>query len=196
MTGLPDEAFLAKMRDLEAAYLQHEDPIRRSGFGGGRERWEAERRPLTQAIDGDGSFLDVGCANGWLAKCVTDWTSEFGLVIEPFGVDLGGTLIADAKRLLKDAWAADAWSWVPPRRFTYVYSLLDLAPEHLRLDWIRRLSAWVEPAGRVIVASYGSKSRGIEPEVVSRAVADAGFVVVGEAAGGTGPITRFAWAQR
>ena len=35
-----------------------------SGFNGSPERWREARHGIVEAIDGDGSFLDVGCANG------------------------------------------------------------------------------------------------------------------------------------
>jgi hypothetical protein len=38
-----------------------------SGFGGDEARWERARRPIISAIDCDGTFLDVGCANGLLS---------------------------------------------------------------------------------------------------------------------------------
>lgn len=183
------------MRALEAAYLESTDPIEQSGFSGGAQRWESERRPLTAAIDRSGSFLDVGCANGWLAACVREWCAEAGLSIEPYGVDIGAKLVDEARERLEEAWAANAWSWEPPRRFTFVYSLLDLAPEDLATDWVLRLAGWVDRGGRLILGSYGSQSRRIAPADVAAALAAAELTVAGEAAGGTGPVTRFAWTQ-
>lgn len=195
MTSHPDESFMAEMQGLEAAYLESDDPIERSGYGGGPERWELERRPLTEAINRDGSFLDVGCANGWLAKCVVDWVAPRGITIDPYGVDIGAELIRSAKSILRDAWVANAWEWTPPRQFTFVYSLVELAPHGLFADWVMRLARWVEPGGRLIIGSYGSKSRQIEPAMVSEALAGAGYEVAGETIGGDGPITRFGWVQ-
>jgi len=191
----PDRDFIDEMRALEPAYLQHSDAINRSGFGGGPERWEAERRPLIGAIDRSGTFLDVGCANGWLASCVRGWCSGAGFEIEPFGADIGPELAAEAREILSAAWVADAWSWEPPRRFTFVYSIIDLAPADLVGDWLTRLASWVELGGRLIVGSYGSVSRRIAPTDVASAIDEVGLSVVGEASGGEGPVTRFAWGQ-
>ena len=66
MAEVPPAGFLEDARGLKAAYLTSDDPIRQSGFGGGRGRWVSERSPLVEAIDADGDFLDVGCANGLL----------------------------------------------------------------------------------------------------------------------------------
>ncbi|NND03336.1 MAG: methyltransferase domain-containing protein [Acidimicrobiia bacterium] len=194
MSGQPDDDFIEEMRALESSYLEHEDPIRRSGFGGGPIRWESERRPLTHGIDRSGSFLDVGCANGWLALCVRDWCRERGLEIESFGVDIGSELVAEAADRLSDTWAADAWRWVPPRRFTFVYSLLDLSPTDLIGNWLSRLASWVEPGGRLIIGSYGSVSRGVAPADVALAMRTAGLIVVGETSAADHTVTGFAWA--
>lgn len=196
----PDREFRAEAAALEAAYLRGADEIERSGYGGGAARWEAERRPLTDAVERDGSFLDVGCANGFLAACVGTWVAERGVSLVPFGVDLGSQLIAEARLLLPahaaNFVAADAWSWVPEGQFTYVYSLIDLSPEDLVPTWIERLASWLEPGGRLIVGSYGSKSRSIQPLDVAAVLRRLGREPVGESAGGSGPITRFAWTER
>lgn len=196
----PDQKFSAESAALEDAYLLGVDEIARSGFGAGAARWEAERRPLTEGINRDGSFLDVGCANGLLARCVVEWVAERGVELIPFGVDLGAQLVAEAQQMFPADAAnfvvADAWTWAPTGRFTFVYSLLDLAPDHLIVSWINRLASWVEPGGRLILGSYGSKSRSIEPVDVASVLRDAGWVPAGESVGGSGPITRFAWTER
>jgi hypothetical protein len=69
VTDLPPD-FLNRARSLEASYLQTDDPIRQSGFGGGSERWRAERSPILNAIESDGDMLDIGCANGYLLECL------------------------------------------------------------------------------------------------------------------------------
>jgi hypothetical protein len=191
---------MSAMRALEAAYLDSDDPVVQSGFSGGRERWIAERSPLVEAINRDGDFLDVGCANGLLAADVVEWAASAGYRIEPHGVDLGSTLVALAsKRLHQHAHnftAADAWQWRPTQRWTYVYSMLDLTPEDLRCEWLHRLFGWVEDGGRLIVGSYGSRSRKEPPVQVAEVLSRCGFTVSGESWGGHGPITRFAWAER
>ncbi len=82
MTDLPPD-FRARARSLEAAYLESDDPIRQSGFGGGPERWRAERQPILDAVEGDGDLLDIGCANGYLLECLVAWGAERGLALTP-----------------------------------------------------------------------------------------------------------------
>ncbi|MGH8945824.1 MAG: class I SAM-dependent methyltransferase [Acidimicrobiia bacterium] len=196
----PDPDFMLEAKALEMAYLGSDDPILQSGFHGGRERWVAERSPLIDAIHRDGTFLDVGCANGLLAADVVDWAAERGYRIEPFGIDLGRRLVALARQRLPEHAvnfvAADAWTWAPDRRWTFVYSLLDLGPMDLWCQWLRRLHGWVEPDGRLIVGSYGSRSRGEDPMDVRRVLEDCGIEVAGSSVGGEGPIARFTWANK
>lgn len=195
----PDDGFMAEMRDLEAAYLESGDPIVRSGFSGGSERWFAERSPLAGAIHRDGDFLDVGCANGVLAWDVCRWAAARGHRVFPHGIDLGPRLITLAKERHRDNadnfHTADAWSWHPNRRWTFVYSTTHLAPSELMCIWIRRLWTWVAPGGRLILGSYGSQSRRAAPDDVEAVLVRCGFEVAGSSTGGDGPISRFAWTQ-
>jgi hypothetical protein len=63
-----DDAYYERTRALlERAYLEAGDPRGGSGFGGDEARWERARRPIVSAIDRDGIFLDVGCANRLLS---------------------------------------------------------------------------------------------------------------------------------
>ncbi len=91
-------------------------------MGGPFERWMALRKPIADCMDRDGTFLDIGCANGYLSGCCLAWTAERGVQLEPFGVDLSARLIALAQERLPayrdHFWAASAFAWQPPRRFT------------------------------------------------------------------------------
>jgi SAM-dependent methyltransferase len=196
----PDDEFMSEMVGLQAAYLKADDPLGRSGFYGVRARWVEERSPLVAAINRNGDFLDVGCANGLLASDVVTWAAERDYRIVPHGVDLGDRLIGLARERFQDHAAnfavADAWTWRPSRQWTFVYSLLDLGPDHLRCEWLRRLYGWVEPGGRLIVGSYGSRSRNKTPVSVEKVGRQCGFEIAGSSAGGDGPNTRFAWVSK
>ena len=196
----PDPTFIEEMQSLQGAYLASRDPIVQSGFSGGRECWVTERSPLVDAIDHDGDFLDVGCANGLLAKDVVAWSAEKGHVVVAYGVDIGPDLIERARRRFKGQTAifeaVDAWDWDPMRTWDFVYSLLDLAPDHLACAWLGRLARWVTPGGRIIIGSYRSRSRAIRPADVSSTLEECGFVVTGSSTGGDPPIANFAWADR
>ena len=85
---------------METSYLRAGTPRGGSGFGGTAAAWQAHRGHLCQAIDRDGSFLDVGCANGHLLESMVAWCAERGVRLEPYGVDLSAGLVAEGGRLL------------------------------------------------------------------------------------------------
>lgn len=71
--------------------------IRDSNSGGDYVHWKRIRRFITKAIHKDGTFLDIGCANGFLMQCLMHW-SEYS--ITPYGIDNREEAIESAKKLL------------------------------------------------------------------------------------------------
>lgn len=190
--------FLDDLRELEAAYFRQSDPIQQSGFSGGSQRWREEREPILNAINADGDFLDVGCANGYLLECLVRWAAERGCIIIPHGVDYGPKLIEIAQRRLPDSaqnfHVANAWDWKPTRRYQFVYTLWDCVPESHLAAYCQRLLDWVaEPNGRLIIGMYGSRSRNIHPIDLGLRLQLLGFEVEGTTRGGDPAVTTFAW---
>jgi SAM-dependent methyltransferase len=175
---------------LDEKYLAATDPRGQSGFRGDEARWSRGRRVIADAIDRDGNFLDVGCANGLLMESISLWAGERGHTVEPYGVDASPGLVAIARSRLPEAWSdrlfvGDARTWEPPSgmRFDFVRTELEYAErserpalvEHL----LRRVTA---PDGRLIVCTYGKASAGIEMvEPVAAPLREWGYAVAGEA---------------
>lgn len=153
---------------FEHHYLRGTNPRAQSGFAGDEQHWEAARRPIVTAIDRDGSFLDIGCANGYLMESIARWATH---AIEPYGLDFAPKLAALARQRLP-RWAdrifvGDALCWEPPRRFDFVRTELCYAAPERQPELIERLLEYVViPGGRLIVCSYGSTRSGRTPEVV------------------------------
>lgn len=149
------------VRLLEPAYLRGGTPQEESGFGGGPDRWRARREMIVDGIDRDGSFLDLGCANGLLLVSVRDWAAERGFAIEPYGVDLAAGLVALARARLPH-WAdrievGNAIDYRPAGggRFTFVHAMLDTVPAGRRAELVRHaLAELVAPGGRLLVSHY------------------------------------------
>lgn len=141
----------------EANYLAADTPYGGSGYSGDAAAWEAARRPVAEAIDRDGAFLDVGCADGRLLESVVAWSPHR---IEPYGLDFAARLVTLARARLPH-WAdrvfvGDARTWEPPRRFDFVRTELVYVDEHERRAYVERLLArLLEPGGRLIVCAYG-----------------------------------------
>jgi len=194
-------SFLQQLKELEESYLAEGDPIRQSGFGGGPVRWRSEREPILEAIDEDGDFLDIGCANGYLLECLVEWASERGIALTPFGLDHGAKLIDLAKQRLSkhksNLYAGNAWDWKPPRQFNYVYTLHDCVPIEFLEEYIQRLvSRVVCTGGRLIIGAYGSRSEGARPFDIEGFLESRGLSVVGTAEGGDPPLTSFVWIDK
>jgi SAM-dependent methyltransferase len=194
---LPED-FMKTLRSLEESYLAETDPIRQSGFGGGAERWRRERGLILEAIDADGDFLDIGCANGYLLECLVRWGKDRGINLSPFGLDIGSRLIELARQRFPDCcdhfWVGNAWDWVPPRRFRYVYSLADVVPpEYLRRYIQRLLELFVDRDGKLILGAYGSTSKRQPAQDVHGLLETFGFVVAGGATCGDLPVSHVAW---
>jgi len=200
----PDEAgwYDGMRRWLEAGYLAGENPRAQSGFGGGAEYWERARRPMTGAIARDGTFLDMGCANGLLMEDIARWAAEDGYRIEPYGLDFSSA-IADLARHRLPHWkdrifTGNVIDWRSPFRFDYVGVGLESAPPARQEQMVKRLlREFVLPEGRLILRSYGSASRPTpRPLPVGEMLRGWGYAVAGEAEG-VAPngvvVSRFVW---
>jgi 2-polyprenyl-3-methyl-5-hydroxy-6-metoxy-1,4-benzoquinol methylase len=147
---------------LEESYLEANasgDLAGGSGSGGGLKRWEQKRKVLASAFDHDGSWLDVGCANGLLMETLTKWTAEAGLRIEAYGLDLSARLVEVARRRLaywdNRIWTGNLMTWEPPMRFDYVTVIADSVPEIARPDLVERLlTKFLSSTGRLVFSIY------------------------------------------
>ncbi len=157
-----DRAWYDEVREsLEASYLAAPDAAAQSGKAGGMERWELGRKPIAAAIDRDGSFLDVGCANGLLMETLTAWAAERGHRLEPYGLELSEGL-ARLGRARYPRWSdrifvGNALTWRGPRRFDIVRTELEYAPRYRAPELIDQLLTHVVARdGRLIVCGYGT----------------------------------------
>jgi SAM-dependent methyltransferase len=108
------------------------------------------------AVAGGGTFLDIGCANGYLMQSVERWGKERGITVEPYGLDISWRLAALARLRLphwsERIWIGNVLEWTPPRRFDLVHTALDYVPVHRRREQIERvLREFVAPGGRVVL---------------------------------------------
>jgi SAM-dependent methyltransferase len=147
---------------IEAAYLPHGEPWRGSGFSGPRERWELLRRPIAEAVDRSGSFLDIGCANGYLLACLLEWSAERGIALEPHGLDMSAPLAGMARARLPEHAASihvgNALGWHPPMRYDHVRAELVYVPEEHREEFVRRLlEEFVAPGGALLAVEYAER---------------------------------------
>jgi len=134
------------------AYLAAPTPWEQSGKSGTADDWEWSRSLVADAIDRPGSFLDVGCASGYLMECLPGWTEH---AIEPYGLDIAPELAERARGRLPHwrdrIWVGNAQTWSPLRRFTFVRTGLEYVPRNRRRELVDHLSSFCD---RLIVGVF------------------------------------------
>jgi SAM-dependent methyltransferase len=160
---IDEEGWHAAVAELIVpAYLSAETPWEQSGKSGDVAGWERGRRPIMAAVDRDGTFLDVGCSNGFLMESVRRWGAENGQDVEPYGLEISPELAALARQRLPE-WAdrifvGNAREWLPQRRFDFVRTGLDYAPPTRRRELVEHLlENVVARGGRLIVGVFNEE---------------------------------------
>jgi len=154
--------FSSLQKELEEAYLQHKEPWKQSGFSGPEERWVQCRKPIADCIEKSGSFLDIGCANGYLLECIVRWTAARNISLTPYGLDLSEKLVELAKQRLpeyrQNIFTGNGWLWDNPVRFDYVRTEVVYVPEHLQRQYIERIiDTYLADKGRLLLTEYRSR---------------------------------------
>jgi SAM-dependent methyltransferase len=196
---IDDERWFSEMASVyDAAYLVGDNPRAQSGFGGDETRWYRARRPIADLIDEDGTFLDIGCASGYLMESMVRWTPHH---IEPYGLELAPGLAELARRRLPD-WAdrifiGNALTWEPPKRFDFVRTELVYVPTDQQYSFVKRLLAEiVAPGGLLIACGYGSRRQHLQAQPVQQLLRSYGInpelEISVEAPEGEGPIVQIA----
>ncbi len=148
---------------LETAYLTGQHPWQQSGFGlhsnRTAEQWEACRRPIAECLDKSGTFLDIGCANGYLLESIVQWARESDIEITPYGLDLSDKMVALAQERLPEyahhMFVGNAWDWAPLRTFDYVRTELVYVPDELHQAYVTRLlDDYLRPEGKLLITEY------------------------------------------
>ncbi len=156
------------------AYLAARTPWEGSGKSGSGEGWELSRSHIAEAIDRHGSFLDIGCANGYLLECLPRWTSH---ALDRYGLDIAPELVELARSRLPELadrlWVGNALHWEPPHRFTYLRTGLEYVPRRRRRELVERLLGWCE---RLIIGVFNEEVHARPTEELLRS---SGFTIGG-----------------
>jgi len=169
---------------LQSSYVAAPTPWQQSGKGGTFEDWVRLRIPISECVTRSGSFLDIGCANGFLLECLLNWTKMKNIDLVPYGLDYGSKLVELARERLpafKDhIFVGNCWDWQPPRRFTYVHTCTEYVPNNLRTAYLKRLlSEFLEVDGLLLVSHYRASGEDLTRDWRDADLRAEGFNVVG-----------------
>jgi SAM-dependent methyltransferase len=179
------QAWFAEVRSiLETAYKAAETPWGQSGIGSPFEDWTRLRIPICECITRSGTFLDIGCASGFLLECLREWTSKKGIEIVPYGLDYSPIMLQWAQERLpafkEKLFLGNAWDWQPPCRFDYVNTATEYVPRNLCFPYLQRLlSDFLTEDGTLLVARYRSRNEDLSRGWIDDELKAAGFNVVG-----------------
>jgi SAM-dependent methyltransferase len=128
-----------------------------------RNNRQGTKKTITTCIESPGTFLDIGCANGYLLESLLCWTRERGIQVTPYGLDFSEKIIALARarlpRYATHLFVGNAWDWEPPMPFNYANTTLDYVPHELHEAFVNRLlDRYLHTGGHLLVAEYLGKS--------------------------------------
>jgi len=144
------------------AYLSTDNPRAQSGCGGDEDRWRYSRRMIIEAIHKNGTFLDVGCANGYLIESLHKWLAGSGLEIEFYGLDISEGLAELAKKRLPHwqdrIYIGNALYWTPSVKYDFVRTGLEYVPLGRQKDFVNHIFVnYVAKNGRLIIGLYSEE---------------------------------------
>lgn len=173
---------------LQSAYLSASTPWQQSGKSGQFEDWVRLRIPISECVTRSGTFLDIGCANGFLLECLLNWTKMKDIELVPYGLDYAPELAKLAQERLpafKDCiFTGNAWDWQPPRRFTYVRTETVYVPDNLRAAYLKRLlREFLEEDGLLLVTHYRGSNEDLTRDWLDEELSAEGFNVMRSVSG-------------
>ncbi len=141
-----------------------------SVFGANYENWKSMRRVIAKSINKNGTILDVGCGNGFLLRCLQEW-SNYDL--EPYGIDRNIDYIRLAKELFSsksdnfvllnflDNDLTDMSKYGMPKRYDFVYWAVCNSMKFdnvIERELIENFLQLVSDGGRLILGLYESNN--------------------------------------
>lgn len=138
-------------------YLSGDNPRSQSGYSSDEKRYAYTQTMILAAIHKSGTFMDIGCANGYLMQKLSEWLRNSEYTVTFYGLDISEGLTALAKRRLPD-WTrrfivANALEWKPITTYDFVcVKELGYVPNHRRRELFLHLHRdCVSDGGRLIL---------------------------------------------
>lgn len=148
---------IEKERQVYRRFLSCKTELQRSCWGGTPEGWRRAREVILKAVRRDGSFLDVGCANGVLVRDLRRWAREKGIALRPYGIDLLEEFIPEARqknpKFKNNFFAAEMMAFKTREKFTYI-RVENYGPYRSPESFFRKYLGMLEADGRLIITHY------------------------------------------
>jgi cyclopropane fatty-acyl-phospholipid synthase-like methyltransferase len=119
---------------------------------------------IVDAVNKNGTFCDIGCANGHLMEMVHKWAAGIGYDLQMYGVDISEELIELAQRRLPEwhdnFFIGNAHYWKPEQKFDYIHTRGELVENRgpKKIDNRRIFEHYMEnylaEGGRYIIGPY------------------------------------------
>ena len=163
-------------------YLKSDNPRLQSGHRGDEARYRYTQGMILEAFWKDGSFIDIGCANGYLIEKLQQWIRNSGITINFYGLDISRGLIEAAKKRLpglkENLFFGNGLYWKPPMKFDYVcVRELDYVPKGKRRDFFFHLYDFLSSNGRLILGPFteNGMDKGLINEIEEWGIKPSGF---------------------
>ena len=139
-------------------YLSKDNPRGQSGHGGDEYHYAFAQMPVLEAIYKNGTFCDVGCANGHLMEMVHKWAAALGFDLQMFGVDISEGLIELAKKRLPQWYErffiGNAFYWKPEQKFDYIHTSAKVPEDDKHMYYEHLMENYLADGGRMIIGPY------------------------------------------
>jgi SAM-dependent methyltransferase len=184
--NLDEKWFNSLKKDLEESYLKkYTEPWKQAGFLSTEEAWMAARKPIADCLQKSGTFLDIGCANGFLIESILNWTSHD---ITPYGIDLSAKLIEAAKTRLpkysNNLFVGSAPYWTNPVKFDYARTDLGYAMEEFQEQYLHKLfTNYLVEGGHLLVTEYRVKKHPFKEPWLNEKIQKWDFTIVDQKSG-------------
>jgi len=155
-----EEWFTLHEKELSSKYLASDNVRGQSGHGGDEQRYRYTQEMILAAIDRSGTFIDVGCANGYLMESLSRWLEGGMYNLQFYGLDMSAGLIELARNRLPNwknrFFVGNALFWTPGEKYDLVcIKELNYVPRGRRRQLFNHLAeTYVRKGGRLILGPY------------------------------------------
>ena len=143
-------------------YLSTDNPRAQSGHGGDEFHYTFAHLPIMEAIYKNGTFLDIGCANGYLMEMLYKWGNAIGFDLQMYGVEISEGLLELAKNRLPQwhdrFYLGNAFYWKPEHKFDYIIECAEIPEDDKRNYYEHLMENYLVDGGRMIIRPYWYKN--------------------------------------